>query len=313
MTDGWTVANSRASVRISSASSPVIGRHPVRREAGRPGFQLLVADRVFRDIVVVDQVLGDDDVDHAERQGRIGARPDRQVPVGLPRGPRRHGIDHHDLGAPALGFGDEGPVVQVVADRVDRPQDDIARVDEALRIDRRGRAAGHEESGDGGRIAKGPLGDRCAEPVEEGVADVQPVQDALGAEIAVGQDGGRTFARDDPLPAARYFVERLIPADRRELAIALGAGAAQRRKHPVLAVDPVLVIVDLDAQAALRERMVRVAAHIGDLAVDDRRQHRAGVGTIVRTGAEHRLFVHRIPPYPRRGPISAREDAGGQA
>ena len=275
---------------------------PVRRETGCAVFQLLVADRVVRDIVVVDKVFGDDDVDHAEREGGVGARLDRQVPVGLFRRAGGDRVDDDDLGAAALGLGDERPVVQVVADRVDRPQDDVAGVDEAFRIDRRGRPAGHEEGGDGGGIAEGALGDGCAQLVEEGVADIQPVQDALGAEIAVGQDGGRPVAIDDLLPAARDFVQGLVPAERLEFPLALGAGPAQRGQHPVVAVDPVLVVVDLDAQAALGERVVRVAPHVDDLAVADGRQHRTGIGTIVRTGAEYGLFAHRISPNPDTWP-----------
>ena len=272
--------------------------YPARREAGRAGFQVLVADGVFFDIVVVDEILGDDDVDHAERQGGVGAGLDGEVPVGLFGRPGGDRIDDYDLGAAALRLGDERPVVQVGADRVDRPQDDVAGMDEALRVDRRGRAAGHEEGGDGGGIAEGPLGHGRAELVEEGVAGVQPVQDALGAEIAVGQDGGGPVALDDFGPAARNLLEGLVPADRLKLSGALRAGPAQRGEHPVLAVDPVLVVVDLDAQAALCERMVRVAAHVDDFAVADRGQHRAGVGAIVRTGAEYRSFDHRFSPYP---------------
>ena len=200
--------------------------HAARREAGRAGFQVLVADGVFPDIVVVDEILGDDDVDHAERQGGVGAGLDGEMPVGLFGRPGGDRIDDHDLGAAALRLGDERPVVQVGADRVDRPEDDVAGMDEALRVDRRGRAAGHEEGGDGGGIAEGSLGHGCAELVEEGIAGVQPVQDALGAEIAVGQDGGGPVARDDLLPAARNLLQGLVPAYRLKLSGALGAGAA---------------------------------------------------------------------------------------
>ena len=56
----------------------VIGRDPgdlghlVRREIRGALRQLLVADRVVLDVVAIDQILGDDHVDHAKRQRRIG-------------------------------------------------------------------------------------------------------------------------------------------------------------------------------------------------------------------------------------------------
>ena len=145
-----------------------------RGETGGPVFQVLVADGVFLDVIMVDQILGDDDVDHAERQRGVGAGLDGQVPVGLLGGPRGDGVDDHDLGAAALRLGDERPVMQVVADRVDRPEDDVFGVDETLRVHRSGRAAGHEERGDGGGIAEGALGHRGAELVEEGVPAFSP-------------------------------------------------------------------------------------------------------------------------------------------
>ena len=247
---------------------------------------------------MVDQILGDDDVDHAERQRGIGAGLDGQVPVGLLGGPRGDGVDDHDLGAAALRLRDERPVMQVVADRVDRPQNDVSRVDETLRVHRSGRAAGHKECGDGGGIAEGALGHRGAELVEEGVPRVQPVQDAFRTEVAVWHDGGGAVTVDDLGPAAGNFLQRLVPGDRLELPGALGAGAAQRRQHPVVAVDPIFVIVDLDAEPAPRERVIRVAPYGNRLAVTNGGQHRAGVRTIMRTRAENSRLGHDpIPPF----------------
>ena len=272
--------------------------HPVRVEAGRAGFQILVADCVVLDIVAVDQVLGDDHVDHAERERRVGAGPDREMPVRLPGGAGGDRIDDHDPGAAALRLGDERPVMQIGADRVDRPQHDVSRMDEALRVHRRSRAAGHEERRDGGGIAERALRHRRPHLVEERIARVQPVQDPFGAEIAVRQDRGATVAVDDFAPAPGNLPQRLVPGNRLERPRPLGAGAAQRGKHPVLAVHPVLVVVHLDAKPAAGERVVRVAPHRDRPAVAHRRQHRAGIGTIVRTGAEHRLLHHASSSVP---------------
>src|SRR5437016_5894566 len=72
----------------------------------------------------------------------------------------------------ALHLSDERPVVQVVADGVDRPQDDVVRVDKAFRIDRGGRAAGHKKGANRRRIAECPFRHNGAEFVEECVAGV---------------------------------------------------------------------------------------------------------------------------------------------
>ena len=60
-----------------------IGGHPLR--------QFVVFDGVFVDVVAVDQVLLDDDVHHRERERRVSAGPDRNMPVGQPRSAHSHG------------------------------------------------------------------------------------------------------------------------------------------------------------------------------------------------------------------------------
>ena len=94
------------------------------------------------------------------------------MPIGLLGGACRDRIDHHDFGSARLRLSDERPVVQVVADGVDGPEDDVFRVDKAFRIDRGGRAAGHKKGANRSRIAECPFGHNGAEFVEECVAGV---------------------------------------------------------------------------------------------------------------------------------------------
>jgi hypothetical protein len=166
-----------------------VGRRPLR--------QFVVADGVLVDVVAVDQVLLDDDVNHRQRQRRIGARADRNMPVGKPCGARPHRIDHHQLRAGLLGLLDERPVVRVGAERVARPQENIFRVHEAFGIDPGRRTDRHHVGRARARVAKGPFRHGGAELVEQGVTDVQPVDDALGAEVAVGQDRLCAICCDD--------------------------------------------------------------------------------------------------------------------
>jgi hypothetical protein len=83
----------------------------LRRKLRGPLPQFVVSDGVFLDIIMIDEPLGDDHVDHAKRQRCIGAGPDAQMPIGALGGPRRHRIDYDNLGAVRLRLGDKRPVV----------------------------------------------------------------------------------------------------------------------------------------------------------------------------------------------------------
>ena len=106
---------------------------------------------------------------------------------------------------------------------------------------------GHEVGRARARIAKGPLANSGAKLVEKGIADVEAVEDAFGAEIAVGQDGGRSELIDNLGPATPDCVHRLVPTDTFELAAAFRPRALKRMEQSLRAVDPLLIVVDLHA------------------------------------------------------------------
>src|SRR5208282_3611370 len=151
--------------------------------------------------------------------------------------------------------------MKVGADYVAGPDDDVAGVDQTLGVGARSRADRHHIAGDSAGSAEGALANRRAEPVEERVADVEAVEQAFGAEVAVGEDRLRAVLGDDCFEAARDLVQRRIPSDPLELAAPLGADAPQRMQYTVGAVDALDVVVDLDAERAAGERMPGVAAH----------------------------------------------------
>ena len=133
------VAYSRASLRISSTEMPVIDATRWRILL-RAGFKLVVAQRVFVDVVVIHQVLGDDHVHHAQRQGPVCSRADLDMPVGLLGGTSADRVDDHDFSTILLCLEDEGPGVQVRAQHVHRPDDDVFRIGEAFHVEPAGRA-----------------------------------------------------------------------------------------------------------------------------------------------------------------------------
>jgi hypothetical protein len=56
------------------------------RILGRTLAQRIEADGVPRDVIVIDQIVGDQHVHHAERERRVGSRQQRDVLVTLLRG-----------------------------------------------------------------------------------------------------------------------------------------------------------------------------------------------------------------------------------
>ena len=110
---------------------------------------------------------------------------------------------------------------------------------------------------------------------------VQP----LVAQVAVRDDRLRAVVVAEPFPALGDLVQRLVPGDAFELLAAFGASAPQRIQDPVGVVVPLLVVLELHAQAAMGHGVFLVAAHAHQLAVLDLEDHRAGIRTIVRAAA----------------------------
>ena len=264
-------------------------RRPFGRTVGGALLQLLVADRVVVHVVLVDEALRDDRVDQRHGEGAVRAGLRRDVPVGRLGGSRRIGVDHDDLGALLLGILDDGPMMQVRADAVARPDHDVLRVDVAVGVET-GRRADRQQPGRARSFAaEGALGHRGAHAVEEGVAAVQPVHEPLVAEIAVGHDGFRPVLVDDRLPARHDRVEGFVPGDALELLRALRSDPLHWIEQPVGMVVPLLVVFQFHAETAAGHRVVRVALHTQQLAVLDLEQHRAGVRAVVRAAAEEGL------------------------
>src|SRR4029453_16067965 len=119
--------------------------------------------------------------------------------------------------------------------------------------------------------------------VEERVAHVQAIQNALGPQVAIGENRRRPVGVDNRPPLPLDLVTGLLPGKTCKLSAALGARPLQRVQRPLGAVHTVRIVIDLDTQSAARERVLRVAAYVNGAPVLDGDQHGAGVRTIVRT------------------------------
>src|SRR5262249_1387031 len=107
------------------------------------------------------------------------------------------------------------------------------------------------------------------------------------AEITVGKDRSRPPALDDLRPSRADLFECLRPGYAREGAAAFAARAAQGVQDAVGAVNPLLVVVDFDAEPAGGKRMVGMAPPRPDAVLRDGHEHRTSVRAIVRTCREN--------------------------
>jgi hypothetical protein len=100
--------------------------HPLRGILFHFLGKLVKTQSVAGDVAGIVQALMDDDVHHAQGQGRVRTRIDGQIPIRTGGGAGAIRIDDHQLRAPAAGLGDERPKVDVVAMDVRGPGDDVA-------------------------------------------------------------------------------------------------------------------------------------------------------------------------------------------
>ena len=117
-----------------------------------------------------------------------------------------------------------------------------------------------------------------------GVLRQQPVRSA----VAEGQDRFSAFAIADVFHARRNQVERLVPGDAGERALALGALPHRRIEQAILAVDPIGELPDLAANETAGDGILVAAVDLHDPAVFDRDVDRAGVRAIQGTGGADR-------------------------
>ncbi|MNG02546.1 hypothetical protein D3C84_855780 [compost metagenome] len=144
-----------------------------------------------------------------------------------------------------------------------------------------------------------------AKPVEEPPVHPFRVQQPHIAVEAVRKNALRPVLGDQRFPLARNHVDRFFPADRLELALALGADPLQRLLQPVRIVQPFGHMAHLVADAALRNRVVRIAFYFNDFAVLLMNEQPALIGAIEGTNGWHNpvplldILVHcaNLPVY----------------
>ncbi len=261
-------------------------RHALRWKFGGTAAQRIESGRVPVDVFVIDEILRDQHVHHAERKCGVGPRNERHVLVALFRGLAPIRVDGDELRAAALRFLRLAPEMQIGNDRIAAPDQDQPAVRELLDVRPHRRTDRRDPAGLAGSGADGPVEERRAEPVEETTIHRAGLQKPHRSRVGVRHDRlralGRSGNRAEP---GRDGVERLVPGNALEATLALPAHASHRVQHALRGIGALEVPCDLRAERSSRRRMVRRAPHLDRAAVLDRDQHRAGVGAIVRAGA----------------------------
>ena len=194
------------------------------------------------------------------------------------------GVDDHELRAGLARFLDEGNQVNARGRRIDAPEHDQPRVHVVL-VGDAGHLAVEAHVGRAGcRRAHGPREPRGAEPAPQrrivGVLREEPIRSA----VTERQDGfgARAIAnRHHPLGDV---IQRFIPADAGEDAVALGPLPDRRVEEAVLAVDALGEAPHLAADVTAGARVLVAAIDFDDAALLDRDLERAGIRAVERAG-----------------------------
>ena len=220
---------------------------------------MVETDRVRNHVLAIDEPVARQDVHDTERQGRVGADPDLQMPVGELRGAALARVDDDDWHAALLRHLGLGPEMHIGGDEVGTPGDYQVAIFDRLGVsaadgpDRhvpRFLAAGVAHS-----AGDQPAGaERMKQPEHQAA-----VQLPLVRAIGIAEQCQRPGLGDDRPPPPGNLVERLVPADRREFALALRPNPAQRRPDALGRMHQLGVAIDLGAGKAGGEGLLRVA------------------------------------------------------
>ena len=262
----------------------------LRRALGRPGqrarAQLLPAERVVREVVVVEPVVADQLVHQRKCQRTVGAGQQGDVLVAFVCGFGAARVDADHARAIPLGLLYQAPEVQVARDRIAAPDHDQLRFGKKFHLHAHLAAQRlYQRLGPGGG-ADGAVQQRGAQAVEKPRGHALALNQPHGAGIAVGHDRFGV-SRGDRVQLRGDVVQRLVPTHRLEPPRTFGSHAPERLEQALGVVGALGVTRDLGAQHAVGRWMVGVSLHPDCPPVQDRGQQGTGVGAVVRAGAAH--------------------------
>jgi hypothetical protein len=228
-----------------------------------------------------------------QRQHDVGARPGREMQVGLlgqRDGPR---VDDDQPRAALLRFLHVGDEVDAGRRGIHSPDDDQVRVHVVGKRDARHLAVEAARGRSGRSRANRAQEPRGAQAIEQPHVGRVLREHAVRAAVAVGQDALATEALAGLEELGRDHGQRFVPADSLELsALTLRIGAAGGVKQPLGAVEMVRQVADLGADEALGVGVSPVAVDLHHTSVLDLHFEAAGIGAVERAGAVTHLGAH---------------------
>ena len=258
-------------------------------------FDLNVEIREPGKIIAIEHALAEQHIHDGERQRGVGARPQHNRHIRLLDRRRAVDIDHDELRATRLaGASHVRHDVDLGRDRVGAPHDDEVGIRHLARIGPQKLANAGEPARLGRRHADRGLLPRIAHGVAQAIEAIA-LQHTHVATGVIGPDGLRARALGDACETFRDLVERVVPVDRLEHAVALGALAPKRVEQPMRMLEPLGIARDLGAYDPQRVAVVARPCDPPDAAVGQQGHlERTGARTIVGAGglgeASHQLW-----------------------
>ena len=196
------------------------------------------ADAVRANKLGVVEMLGEHHISHGAHHGGVGAGTDGDPLVGEGGGAERVArVDADDARAGLTGQLEEVIAVGAVAHLggIPTPHQDVFGIEPVLPL-----IAGDERAIDGGRgeIDGAPRigvvdAQAAAEEIHQAAGDVRAIELVVGAGAIGNEQRGVAVPVLDALHFAGKAVERLVPGDGRELALAAFADALERSRETV--------------------------------------------------------------------------------
>ena len=261
--------------------------------------QRFESNGVAIDVIAVQPIFGDQQMHHAKSERGVGSRQKRDVLMTLFGRRAAVGIDSHESCAAAFRFLDARPQMEIRRDRIAAPDQDQAAIFELLELHADRRTDHRNPSRFAGGRANRAIEQRGAEPMEETAVHRRALNESHRAAVAVRYDRLRSVARrGDRGEALGNLAQRFVPRYAREASFAFTTDPAHRMKNAIGRVRAIEIARHFRAQLAAGRRMRWIAADLHRLAVIDRHEHCARVGTIVRArgmdDAARRIDGNRI-------------------
>ena len=249
--------------------------------------ELVEAERVRGDVVAILEPSLEQHVHHPERERGVGAGANRDPLVALRGGARSNRIDGDDRRALGPCLEHERPQVRIRRQRVRPPEQHEVALGNAFGVGADVRADRHAHADGAGHRADRAVEHRRADEVEESPVHRRALDHPHRAGVRIGQDRLRSVARTRGSRSAASAISSSASSHetRSNLPRALWADAAQRVQEPIAMVGSLDVAIDLGAEKAAGERVIRVAGNAHGAPVFDGHEHGAGVGAVVRAGA----------------------------